>query len=51
MSKLPYYEGINSKKIGSGFYLYKAHDKDGKFYAGKVESKKQANRLDHEKNI
>ncbi len=54
MSKLPNVEGYKIvKKLGSGSFgtVYKAQDKDGKFYAIKVESKKQANRLDHEKAI
>tara|TARA_B100000963_G_C22636073_1_gene677695 strand:- start:4742 stop:5647 length:906 start_codon:yes stop_codon:yes gene_type:complete len=54
MSKLPNIEGYKIvKKLGSGSFgtVYKAQDKDGKFYAIKVESKKQANRLDHEKGI
>jgi len=54
MSKLPIIEGYNIvKKLGSGSFgtVYKAHDKEGKFYAIKVESKKQANRLEHEKGI
>jgi len=54
MSKLPIIEGYNIvKKLGSGSFgtVYKAHDNEGKFYAIKVESKKQANRLEHEKGI
>jgi serine/threonine protein kinase len=54
MSKLPIIEGYSIvKKLGSGSFgtVYKAHDNEGKFYAIKVESKKQANRLEHEKGI
>ena len=54
MSKLPIIEGYSIvKKLVSGSFgtVYKAHDSEGKFYAIKVESKKQANRLEHEKGI
>lgn len=54
MSKLPIIEGYNIvKKLGSGSFgtVYKAQDSEGNFYAIKVEQKKQANRLEHEKHI
>ena len=54
MSKLPNIAGYKIvKKLGSGSFgtVYKAQDKNGKFYAIKVESKRQTNRLDHEKDI